>query len=238
MLPGGWREHEHSKLGQCKGTGNTKMAQTEREVGTLVATAAMLGWRVAAHLLWLMSGIPRKSLALWRETSLALYLESQSSHFLRKDLMKKSDTFISPLPPPQGSPGESELGRIWKLRVTSFSRPFRNERKGYWRRLGMNMPPCMEPILALLLVSTVSGSSWVTLLPWTSSPHLSNGAPSRYCLYPSKWLELGPMHSVWHPAANNQIIEPLPNFLTRSQTPHRSMTTLVSIPALLLVPTL
>lgn len=27
------------------------------------------------------------------------------------------------------------------------------------------------------------------------------------------------MHSVWHPAANDQIIEPLPNFLTRSQTP-------------------
>lgn len=27
------------------------------------------------------------------------------------------------------------------------------------------------------------------------------------------------MHSVWHPAANDQITEPLPNFLTHSQTP-------------------
>ena len=46
-MPGAWWEGEHSKLGQCKGTGNTKMAQIERELGTLVATAAMLGWGVA-----------------------------------------------------------------------------------------------------------------------------------------------------------------------------------------------
>ena len=37
-----------------------------------------------------------------------------------------------------------------------------------WSRLGTSMPPCTESILALLLVSTVSGSSRVTLLPWTS----------------------------------------------------------------------
>ena len=32
----------------------------------------------------------------------------------------------------------------------------------------MSVPPCMESIMALLLVSTMSGFSWVTLLPWTA----------------------------------------------------------------------
>ena len=44
------------------------------------------------------------------------------------------------------------------------------------------------------------------------------------------------MHSVWRPAANDQITEPLPNFLTHSQTPveydylgeHRSSATYIN----------
>ena len=71
--------------------------------------------------------------------------------------------------PHQGSSGETTARQNLEDEVDFLFQELQKRRKEVlWSRLEPSTPPHMESILALLLVSTVSGSGQGILFPWAS----------------------------------------------------------------------